>query len=41
LGVRKSGDAVNIEMDVLAKHVAKLVEPHTAKRSWWRSLVGK
>jgi riboflavin synthase len=41
LGVRKSGDAVNIEMDVLAKHVAKLVEPHQAKRSWWRSLVGK
>jgi riboflavin synthase len=41
LGVRKSGDAVNIEMDVLAKHVAKLVEPHQTKRSWWRSLVGK
>ena len=38
LGVRKSGDAVNIEMDVLAKHVAKLVEPHQMKRSWWRSL---
>jgi len=28
-------------MDVLAKHVAKLVEPHMAKRSWWHSLVGK
>ena len=41
LGVRKSGDAVNIEMDVLAKHVAKLVEPHQTKRSWWRALVGK
>jgi len=26
---------------VLAKHVAKLVEPHKSKRSWWRSLVGK
>ncbi|MEI8068393.1 MAG: riboflavin synthase [Actinomycetota bacterium] len=35
LGVRKSGDAVNIEMDVLAKHVQRLVEPHT-KRKWWR-----
>ena len=35
LGVRKFGDAVNIEMDVLAKHVQRLVEPHT-KRKWWR-----
>lgn len=35
LGVRKPGDAVNIEMDVLAKHVERLVEPHT-KRTWWR-----
>jgi riboflavin synthase len=35
LGVRKAGDAVNIEMDVLAKHVQRLVEPHT-KRKWWR-----
>ena len=35
LGVRKAGDAVNIEMDVLAKHVQRLVEPHT-KRNWWR-----
>lgn len=35
LGVRKPGDAVNIEMDVLAKHVLRLVEPHT-KRKWWR-----
>ena len=35
LGVRKPGDAVNIEMDVLAKHVQRLVEPHT-KRNWWR-----
>jgi riboflavin synthase alpha subunit len=26
---------VNIEMDVLAKHVQRLVEPHT-KRKWWR-----
>ena len=34
LGVRKPGDAVNIEMDVLAKHVQRLVEPHT-KRKWW------
>ena len=35
LGVRNPGDAVNIEMDVLAKHVERLVEPHT-KRKWWR-----
>lgn len=35
LGVRKPGDAVNIEMDILAKHVERLVEPHT-KRKWWR-----
>ena len=35
LGVRKAGDAVNIEMDVLAKHVERLVKPHT-KRKWWR-----
>ena len=35
LGVRKPGDAVNIEMDVLAKHVQRLIEPHT-KRKWWR-----
>jgi len=35
LGVRKVDDAVNIEMDVLAKHVQRLVEPHT-KRKWWR-----
>ena len=35
LGARKPGDAVNIEMDVLAKHVQRLVEPHT-KRKWWR-----
>ena len=35
LGVRTPGDAVNIEMDVLAKHVQRLVEPHT-KRKWWR-----
>ena len=35
LGVRKVGDSVNIEMDVLAKHVQRLVEPHT-KRKWWR-----
>ena len=35
LGVRKSGDRVNIEMDVIAKHVERLVEPHT-KRSFWK-----
>lgn len=36
LGVRKPGDAVNIEMDVLAKHVEKLVAPHRSRTSWWR-----
>ena len=36
LGVRKPGDAVNIEMDVLAKHVEKLVAPHRSRKSWWR-----
>ena len=35
LGVRKPGDQVNIEMDVVAKHVERLVEPH-AKRGFWR-----
>ena len=35
LGVRKPGDQVNIEMDVLAKHVERLIQPH-ARRSWWR-----
>ena len=33
LGVRRPGDQVNIEMDVLAKHVERLMEPHT-KRRW-------
>jgi riboflavin synthase len=37
LGARRPGDAVNIEMDVLAKHVERLVEPHRATRRWpWR-----
>ena len=35
LGVRRPGDEVNIEMDVLAKHVERLIEPHK-RRSWWR-----
>jgi riboflavin synthase len=30
LGVRKAGDRVNIEMDVLAKHIERLMEPHTS-----------
>ena len=34
LGVRKPGGAVNIEMDVLAKHVERLVEPHTKRKRW-------
>ena len=36
LGVRKPGDQVNIEMDVLAKHVERLVEPHTKRNRWRR-----
>lgn len=35
LGVRRPGEQVNIEMDVLAKHVERLMQPH-ARRSWWR-----
>ena len=35
LGVRRPGDEVNIEMDVLAKHVERLMQPHM-RRSWWR-----
>lgn len=35
LGVRRPGEQVNIEMDVLAKHVERLMQPHT-RRSWWR-----
>ena len=34
LGVRRPGEQVNIEMDVLAKHVERLMQPHT-RRSWW------
>ena len=30
LGARKPGDKVNIEMDVLAKHVERLVKTHDA-----------
>jgi len=30
LGVRHPGDRVNIEMDVLAKHIERLIQPHTA-----------
>ncbi|MHB1090175.1 MAG: riboflavin synthase, partial [Ilumatobacteraceae bacterium] len=37
LGVRRAGDAVNIEMDVLAKHVEQLIAPHHARvrKRWW------
>jgi riboflavin synthase len=28
LGERKTGDRVNIEADLIAKHVARLVKPH-------------
>lgn len=33
LGVRKIGDQVNIEMDVLAKHIQRLTPP---RKKWWR-----
>ena len=36
LGSRRPGDQVNIEMDVLAKHVERLVEPHRRRRRWRR-----
>ena len=32
LGVKRTGALVNIEMDVLAKHVERLLEPHLAER---------
>jgi len=35
LGERKSGDRVNIEMDMLAKHVERLVAPSVRRRRWW------
>ena len=37
LGVRRAGDAVNIEMDILAKHVEQLIAPHRAhlQKHWW------
>ena len=35
LGERKSGDRVNIEMDMLAKHVERLVAPHANRKKWW------
>ena len=39
LGVRRPGDKVNIEMDVLAKHVDRLMTARGKKRrmlAWWR-----
>lgn len=39
LGVRKVGDKVNIEMDMLAKHIERMNPPKPAKPSfkkWWR-----
>lgn len=36
LGERKAGDRVNIEMDMLAKHVERLVAPHARQKRWWR-----
>ncbi|MEO8162998.1 MAG: riboflavin synthase [Ilumatobacteraceae bacterium] len=37
LGVRRTGDTVNIEVDVLAKHVQQLVAPYQGRRRnrWW------
>ena len=32
LGVRKIGDQVNIEMDILAKHIQRLTPP---RKKWW------
>ena len=42
LGIRRAGDAVNIEMDVLAKHVQQLFAPHrnpngtNPRKRWWK-----
>lgn len=42
LGVRKVGDKVNIEMDMLAKHIERMNPPKPAKpakpsfKKWWR-----
>lgn len=38
LGIRRVGDAVNIEMDVLAKHVQQLVAPYRdrERKRWWK-----
>jgi riboflavin synthase len=33
LGDRRPGDGINVEGDVIAKHVRRLVAPHTAARS--------
>ena len=33
LGVRKIGDEVTIEMDILAKHIQRLTPP---RKKWWR-----
>lgn len=35
LGSRRPGDRVNLEVDVLAKHVERLVGP-LQRRKWWR-----
>lgn len=37
LGMRRPGDTVNIEVDVLAKHVQQLVAPYQERRRkrWW------
>ncbi|MEY4129606.1 MAG: hypothetical protein RIS81_1355 [Actinomycetota bacterium] len=39
LGVRKVGDKVNIEMDMLAKHIERMNPPSTKvvrAKKWWR-----
>ena len=38
LGIRRPGDAVNIEVDVLAKHVQQLVAPYQVRhrKRWWK-----
>ena len=36
LGVRRAGDAVNLEADMVAKHVARLAETAVGARRRWR-----
>jgi riboflavin synthase len=40
LGSRRAGDKVNIEIDVLAKHVERLIGARTTKRGRWARFFG-